>query len=237
MEEVYRIFDYLPLRYKSSEEEQYVSFLWSAFEKNYEAEHYQFAFLSFHMLFMSFVYTTIWKIKSIHPEDFEHISLGFDECIIESTSPFSFAGERESKIMSVFKYWGVDKAQIGKYKKLVNKRNDVAHSNGKIIYNSNESLEEQINEIIGFCKQIQLKTISSIQSSYEEFITENYSVDESAFQSAEEMLNDIFIHNHYLSRMDILACSNFDINTLSALDQYEEIKDIHQQIKELYNEE
>lgn len=237
MDEAYHIFSYLPLRYKSNDEEEYVGFLWSAFEKNYEAGHYQFAFLSFHMLFMCFVYTTIWKIKSIHPQDFENISLGFQDCIADCSSPFSFAIESESKILSIFKYWGIDKAQIGKYKKLVVKRNDVAHSNGKILYQSQESLDEQIAEIIGFCEQIQEKTTSSILGCYKEFLTNNNSLDDSPFSTVEEMQNDIFVSNHYISQKDLLSCTNFDIASLSEVENFDSIQDIHTQIVELNMEE
>ena len=77
MEEAYQIFSYLPLRYRNDEEAEYVHYLWKAFENNYQNGQYQFTFMSYHMLFMSFVYFTIWKIKSIHPEDYDKISLGF----------------------------------------------------------------------------------------------------------------------------------------------------------------
>lgn len=65
MEEAYQIFSYLPLRYKNDEEAGYVRYLWKAFGSNYENELYQFAYMSYHMLFMCFVYFTIWKILTI----------------------------------------------------------------------------------------------------------------------------------------------------------------------------
>ena len=37
--------------------------LWDAFEMNYTNGKYQFAFLAYHMLTMSFVYFNIWQIK------------------------------------------------------------------------------------------------------------------------------------------------------------------------------
>lgn len=81
MDEAYQIFSYLPLRYKNDEVVEYVQYLWKAFENNYENEQYQFAYMSYHMLFMCFVYFTIWKIKSIHPEDFDKIAFGFHDCV------------------------------------------------------------------------------------------------------------------------------------------------------------
>ena len=44
-------------------EQEYIAFLWDAFETNYTHGKYQFAFLAYHMLTMSFVYFNIWQIK------------------------------------------------------------------------------------------------------------------------------------------------------------------------------
>ena len=56
MEEAADLGDYLPLSFNSPNEQEYVTFLWDAFETNYTHGKYQFAFLTYHMLTMSFVY-------------------------------------------------------------------------------------------------------------------------------------------------------------------------------------
>lgn len=61
MEEAYQILQYLPNRFKQRDEQEYIEFLWDSFESNYQNEKYQFAFIAYHMLFMSFVYFTIWQ--------------------------------------------------------------------------------------------------------------------------------------------------------------------------------
>ena len=43
--------------------------LGDAFETNYTLSKYQFAFLAYHMLAMSFVYSNIWQIKQARPAD------------------------------------------------------------------------------------------------------------------------------------------------------------------------
>ena len=58
-------------------EQEYIEFLWDAFETNYANGKYQFAFLAYHMLTMSFVYFNIWQIKQTQPEDFEKGLIGF----------------------------------------------------------------------------------------------------------------------------------------------------------------
>ena len=65
------IHDFLPVSYDTAKERDYVRFLWEAFETNVEHDKYQFAFLAYHMLVMSFVYFNIWQIKLILPVQFE----------------------------------------------------------------------------------------------------------------------------------------------------------------------
>ena len=69
MEEAAELANYLPLSFKTPKEQEYVEFLWDAFETNYTHGKYQFAFLAYHMLTMSFVYFNIWQIKQTEPVD------------------------------------------------------------------------------------------------------------------------------------------------------------------------
>lgn len=236
MEEAYQIFSYLPIRYRNDEEAEYVQYLWKAFENNYHNGQYQFAFMSYHMLFMCFVYFTIWKIKSIHPKDFEKISLGFDECIEKSCSPFGYSQENESKILLIFKFWGMGE-RIGEYKKLVKERNNIAHSNGNIFYKDQQSIDYKITEVIKFCEEIQRKTKVTIEQSYKEFLSKNHSVEDSAYSTLKELLFDEFISKHYISEKDMQLCSEYSISSLVSSDNYNAICNIHTEIVKLYIEE
>ncbi len=93
---------YLPLSFKTPKEQEYIEFLWDAFETNYTHGKYQFAFLAYHMLTMSCVYFNIWQIKQTRPEDFEKglISFGKDieKNLLEATSPFVFSTVNERSI-------------------------------------------------------------------------------------------------------------------------------------------
>ncbi|MEO8255635.1 MAG: hypothetical protein ABI554_14745, partial [Flavobacterium sp.] len=126
MEEATNIFDYLPVRYKDNNEDEYIKYLWDSFESNYDNEKYQFAFMAYHMLFMSFVYFNIWQVKSIKEEDFNKIKLGFNEGLGNATNPFGFSVENERKVFDLLKYTCSShsdvKSLIGNYKKLVDER-------------------------------------------------------------------------------------------------------------------
>lgn len=236
MEEAYQIFSYLPLRYRNDEEAEYVQYLWKAFENNYQNGQYQFAFMSYHMLFMCFVYFTIWKIKSIHPEDYDKIALGFDECIEKSRSPFGYSGESESKILLIFKFWGMNE-RVGEYKKLVKERNSIAHSNGNIFYKDQQSIDSKTTKIIKFCEEIQQKTKPTIEQSYKDFLSDNHSVEDSPYSTLEELLSDEFLSRHYISEKDMQLCCNCNISSLKTSADYQSIRNTHTDIVELYKEE
>jgi hypothetical protein len=91
-EDSFQILNYLPYLYKTTQEEEYINFLWDVFYTNYEKEKYQFAFIAYHMLFMSFVYFSIWKIKINREKDFTKALIGFSkDCeknMMNASSPF-----------------------------------------------------------------------------------------------------------------------------------------------------
>ena len=81
MEEAAELANYLPLSFKTQKEQEYIEFLWDAFETNYTHGKYQFAFLAYHMLTMSFVYFNIWQIRQTEPKDFAMGLIGFGKDI------------------------------------------------------------------------------------------------------------------------------------------------------------
>jgi len=94
MEEALELASFLPLSFKTKAEQEYIEFLWDAFGTNYRYGKYQFAFLAYHMLTMSFIYFNIWQIKQTEPKDFEKALIGFSREIenelVDAKSPFVF---------------------------------------------------------------------------------------------------------------------------------------------------
>src|SRR5512136_3267935 len=99
MGEAAELDNYLPLSFKTRSEREYIAFLWDAFETNYTHGKFQFAFLAYHMLTMSFVYFNIWQIRQARPEDFGKGLIGFgkdiEKILLEATSPFVFSSVNE----------------------------------------------------------------------------------------------------------------------------------------------
>jgi len=155
MEEAAELADYLPLAVmsrrdsipwdKTPKEQEYIQFLWAAFETNHTHGKYQFAFLAYHMLTMSFVYFNIWQIKQTTPKDFAMGLIGFgkdiEKSLLDATSPFVFGTVNERSILRFLKLIGCDNAKIGTYVKLVDDRNESAHPNGYIFYSTEAALD------------------------------------------------------------------------------------------------
>lgn len=103
MEEAVELGNYLPLSFKTLSERDYITFLWEAFQTNYEHGKYQFAFLAYHMLSMSFIYFNVWQIRQTRPGDFGMAMVGFnkelEKELLDATSPFTFWRVNESSVM------------------------------------------------------------------------------------------------------------------------------------------
>jgi hypothetical protein len=86
MEDAAELANYLPLSFKTPKEQEYIEFLWDAFETNYTHAKYQFAFLACHMLTMSFVYFNVWQIKQAAPKEFGMASSALEKTLKKACS-------------------------------------------------------------------------------------------------------------------------------------------------------
>ena len=168
------IVDYLPYFFSREEEREYVVFLHDAFETNYSNGKYQFAFIAYHMLFMSMVYCCIWKIKLIHEADFYKALIGFgkekEKELLGASSPFTFHTLNERSVFRFFKLIGCDNDKIGRYQKIVDHRNESAHSNGNIYLGDKESLDDKLTSILKYADELQDTFRLTLERYYEDFL-------------------------------------------------------------------
>lgn len=103
MEDAFELESYLPVSYKTASEQEYVTFLWEAFESNYTSGKFEFSSLAFHLLYMSFVSFSIWQIRLIRERDFRNALVGFqiesETKLLDADTPFKFYEKlKESQI-------------------------------------------------------------------------------------------------------------------------------------------
>ena len=241
MEEAAELADYLPLSFKTPKEQEYIEFLWDAFETNYTHGKYQFAFLAYHMLTMSFVYFNIWQIKQTEPKDFAMGLIGFgkdvEKSLLEATSPFVFSTVNERSILRFLKLIACDNGKIGTYAKLVDDRNESAHPNGNIFYSTEAALDVKIVEILRVVAEIQTHSKPVIEHCYREFLLQNRDPDEREYPDAVDQIREVLIHGNYLSQKDIEICLGFEVETLADQPGSEGMRELHAALAETYKTE
>ncbi len=114
----------------------------------------------------------------IHAADYDKITLGFNDCFSNASSPFTFSQEQERRIFTLFKFFGLGKEKTGQYKKIVDLRNEVARSNRSIYIKTHDTVDNIISEILRFSKEIQQHTKSAIQDYFEKFLIESQNEEE-----------------------------------------------------------
>ncbi|HEX5010777.1 MAG TPA: hypothetical protein VFY71_10270 [Planctomycetota bacterium] len=238
MEDAAELGNYLPLSFKSPKEQEYIDFLWDAFETNYTDGKYQFAFLAYHMLTMSFVYFNIWQIKQTEPKDFAMGLIGFgkdiEKSLLEATSPFVFSTVNERSILRFFKLIACDNGKIGTYAKLVDDRNDTAHPNGNIFFSTQAALDTKITEILRVVDEIQTHSKPVIEHCYREFLIENHDPDERAYPDPADQIREVLIHENYLSQKDIEICLGLDIESVATQPEHKPMRELHDVLRAKY---
>jgi hypothetical protein len=231
MDEAAELATYLPVSFKTAKEAEYIDFLWDAFDTNYTHGKYQFAFLAYHMLTMSFVYFNIWQIRQTEPKDFAMGLIGFgkdiERSLLEANSPFVFSTVNERSILRFLKLIACDNSKIGTYAKLVDDRNETAHPNGNIFYSTEAALDIKINEILRVADEIQSHSKPVIEHCYREFLLQNNDSDEREYPDPEDQIREVLIHGNYLSQRDIDICLGFDLGTFVAHPEYKNIRELH----------
>lgn len=212
------IHDYLPLTYPSASEGAYIRFVWEAFESNYESNKYQFAMLAFHMLYMSYVYFSVWQIKQAKPEAFTHAVLfqQKEKELLTASSRFTFSEVNERSIFKFLRLAGCENQHIGKFQKLVDQRNEIAHPNGNIFFSDQATADQRIEEVMQQIRAIQAHMRPVLHTCLLQFLRNGANPEEREIADIEDHVEMNFLHKHYLSRKDIGTCLECGLNEFDA---------------------
>lgn len=232
------ILSYLPNSFKTRDEQDYINFLWESYESNYNNGKYPFAYIAFHMLYMSFVYFEVWQIKENRTEDFQKSLIAFskdnEKMMLDATTPFAFVEIGESNFIRFLKLIGCDNSKIGSYCTSVKSRNDAAHSNGRIFFNASGTVDTKTTEILRYVDEIQTLSHPVIDECLIQFLKESWNPDDREYIGEEDQIREILIHGNYLSQKDIEHLLTFDITQLSAETNYTEMETLFNAFKTEY---
>ncbi len=240
MDDALDLAEYLPIYFKSTTDQEYIDFIWATFEDNFDSGKYHFAFLAYHMLMMSFVYFKIWQIRQILRDDFEKGLIGFprdvESSLLRDASPLTFSRVNERAILRLFRLIGCDNSHIGNYRKLVDDRNDAAHANGNIYYQTQNEMEAKIRQVLRAVEEIQSNFQHIMNSYYKQFLLQSLDPDEREYPDIEDQIREVLIRSNYLSKKDIEICVNFDISALPS-DDRQTANDLDNALRDMYGSE
>ena len=240
-EEASKILDYIPYTAKTQEEIDYFAFLWKSFCSNYDSESYQFAFLSYHLLFMCAVYTLLAKVRIFDRTSFiKGMSLCNSEDqkeIIQSDSIFIFSLLHERTIFQLFSLIGCSAEEIKKCKCLIDDRNDIAHANGRILFNSREAIAEKIEDMNSCLEMLTSRLEPLVLLKIKEFLLNSIDPELREFEEDNEQFEQILVKSNYLSRRDVYGgVAKLDINVFDGNSKFGEIKLLFDKLKERYSD-
>ncbi len=257
IEDAQTIFDYLPISYGNPTYQEYVDFLWDAFATNYSEKpvnsneetdpkfripKYNFSFLAYHMLFMTFIYFEIWQIKNFLKEDFEKALVGFEDREIkglmeEDLTPFAFKQIKEKVVFRFLKLIGLSTTDIGNLKKLADERDNTAHPQGTITFKDHKTLDSKINDYLRCIKVVQNHSGKIVKRYYEKFLLESADLDNRQGFEDENQIREVLVYSNHLSIRDIDILRDYDHEHLKDNINYENIVSLTKKLKEMYPNE
>ena len=242
-EDIFLFYDYLPVLYKSEDDNEYLITLFKALELSYKNGLYQFAYIQLHMVFMVCIYYMLLKVNAVSSDKMED-ALYYMIKDKNRVKDFyggsntrdgelyfgSFACLSESDVFLLLKIAGIDSDLQGELKKLVEERNKYAHANGNITITSQSTMDEKISKYVNTLQRVQKllnpfisKLYKNTLSSPDFFDSEN----RPGYSDDNDQIKEEFIKKYSLSYNDLNICRKFKIATMSKIDGYESIKNMH----------
>lgn len=241
MDEAFELEKYLPLAFKTKSEEEYIRFLWDAFQSNYTTGKYEFASLAFHLLYMSYVSFSIWQIRLVREDDFKKALIGFqlesENKLLDADTPFKFYEKlKESQIFRFLKLIGCENDQVGEFAKFVKRRNKIAHPSGTVFFNDQVTIDTEITEMMREVSNIEQHMRPIILEVYSRFLGESSDVDDREYAAPKQEIEVSLIHRNYISQEDIAICLTYNIAALNAHPNFSEIESLHQCLRDTYSD-
>lgn len=235
MDDAFELAEFLPVAYKTRSEEEYMAFLWSAFDSNYTNGKYEFSSLAFHLLYMSFISFSVWQIRLARERDFGNALVGFlreaEGTLLKADTPFKFYEKlKESQIFRFLKLVGCGNDQVGEFAKFVRRRNRIAHPSGTVFFNDQDSIDDELGQMMREVGKIQQHMKPVVVEIYERFLVESSDIELREYADAQQELEVGLIHRHYMSKRDIDICLAQGPINLAGHEQYDGIQELHNEL-------
>ena len=248
-DELFKMLEYLPEEFAEETEEKYIDALMLAAQTSYENGLYQFAYVQYHMLFMTAVYYAILKVSIFHEEELkkalyyllkDRYADFWKETNTKNGKLYfgSFALINESDVFMLLRVVGLDSDLLGELQKLVRERNKYAHANGQLQLTSDELFMEALNS---YNTKIQ-KVVELLKTDLIDFYKKTVSdpnfhdPDIRAYLDPDEQMIQEFINEYSLSRVELNWLRKIRLSDFDGYEGETEIKTLHSALIHYYRE-
>ena len=217
------LLSYLPINPEDEEDVvSYVQNITSLIAVNYKYGQYQFAYFGVHLLYMTYIYCTAWKIGQIEPDRYRDAIVFArayngrerDLKIEEADSVFVYSLMPEKQIAKLFKIIGLDRSQISLVEDLVDTRNDMAHASGKFEILTEESYDVKVSSVLSSMGVIHRCMVRLIRKWYGQVLISFCKGEYEGYDDPKDFIVEQMIQTFKLSTNELLICNEMSVSNL-----------------------
>ena len=119
----------------------------------------------------------------------------------------------------------------------MDERNDTAHANGNIFFNSEDELARKVRDVLRTVEEIQSHSAPAIGEGYQSFLVASQDPEVREYTDDDQQIEEVLVKQFYMSASDIAFCREYDIRGLSDEVGYTAIHALHEALATLYPSE
>jgi hypothetical protein len=217
------ILNYLPIDPADEEDvNNYIQNITNLIAVNYKYGQYQFAYFGLHLLYMTYIYCTAWKIGQIEPERYKDAIVFArpyngrerDLKIEDADSIFAYSLIPEKDIARLFKIIGLDRSQISAVGELVDTRNEMAHASGKFEILTEEGFDAKASSVFTSISCIHSCMDKLIRKWCKEVLLSFCCGEYDGYDNPKDVIAEQMIQSFKLSVNELLVCNEMSVSSL-----------------------
>lgn len=217
------ILNFLPINPDDEEDViNYIQNITNLVAVNYKYGQYQFAYFGIHLLYMTYIYCTAWKISQIEPERYKdaivfaraYSGREKDLKIEDAESVFAYSLMPEKDIARLFKIIELDKSQISVVSDLVDTRNEMAHASGKFEILTEDSFDVKVNGLLTSMKTIHRNMDRPIRKWFQQVLLSFCAGEYEGYDKPQDFVFEQMIQSFKLSTNELLVCNEMSVSAL-----------------------
>lgn len=217
------ILSFLPISPDDEEDvTSYIQNIANLIAVNYKYGQYQFAYFGVHLLYMTYIYSTAWKIAQIEPNRYND-AIAFarsyngrehDFKIEEADSIFVYSLMPEKDIAKLFKIIDLDHSQITAVGEIVGSRNDMAHATGKFEILTEEGYDVKVSSILSSMGAIHSRVAALIRKWNEQVLISFCKGEYEEYDAPKDFIVEQMVQSFKLSVNELLVCNEMSVRGL-----------------------